>query len=197
MMSKTRFALGMSVVVVALFAFTVAPALARFTNHGGKGAGKAGEGTLTYEGGTIKCASATGTYKVNSEGTALTVGGGTMKECKALGLEATVVCIESVVIVEEKEGTEKGKGVGSQISSECVVKIAGTCEIKTPTEGNKGLKTMSLTKSGSNVGSKAELTGITATAKGSGCALGGITKEKTTAATLKVPSEVAEGVGLE
>jgi hypothetical protein len=62
MMSKTKFVLGM-LMAVALFAFSAAPALARFTPHGGKGGGKAGEGTLTYEGGSVKCASATGTLK--------------------------------------------------------------------------------------------------------------------------------------
>ncbi len=196
MMSKTKFALGMSM-VVTLFAFTATPALARFTDHGGKGIGRAGEGTFTYEGGAVKCASATGTYKVNSAGTALTVEGGIMKECKGLGLAATVVCITSELTVVIKEGTEKGKALGSQISSECVVKIAEACEIKVPTEGNKELKTISLKKSGANVDGDSELTGITATAKGSGCALGGIAKEKTTLAKLNVSSEVAEGVGLE
>ncbi len=195
-MSKTKFALGLSI-VVALSAFTATPALARFTNHGGKGAGKSGEGTFTYEGGSVKCASATGTYKINSEGTALTVEGVIMKECKGLGLEAKVTCPTSTVIVQVKLGTETGKATGSQTSSECVVKIAEACEIKAPTEGNKELKTMSMKKSGSNVDGGSELTGITATAKGAGCALGGITKEKTTTATFKGPAEVAENVGLE
>ncbi len=52
-------------------------------------------------------------------------------------------------------------------------------------------------KSGSDVDSDAEITGITATAKGEGCALGGLIKEKTTSATLKMPGEVNEGLGLE
>ncbi len=42
MMSKTKLALGMSM-VVALFAFTAVPAFARWTNHGGKGSGRAGK----------------------------------------------------------------------------------------------------------------------------------------------------------
>ncbi len=194
-MSKIRFVFGLSM-VVALFAFTAAPALARFTNHGGKGEGKAGEGTFTYEGSAVKCASATGTYKVNSEGTALMVEGGIMKECKGPGLEAKVICASSTVKLQIKIEVT-GKAFGSQSSSECVIKVAGVCEIKVPTEGNTELATISLKKSGSNVDGDSELTGITATAKGSGCALVGITKEKTTTATLKDPSEVAEGVGLE
>ncbi len=195
-MSKTKFALGMSM-VVALFAFTATPALARFTNHGGKGAGKSGEITFTYEGGAVKCSNATGKYTVSSEGTAITVEEEIIKECKALGLEATVTCPSAEGKQPEKEGTETGKAINSQISNACVVKVAGVCEITIPTEGNQELKTVSLKKSGTNVRADSELTGITATAKGSGCALGGLAKEKTTSAKLKGPSEVAEGVGLE
>ncbi len=126
MISKTKFVLGLSM-VVALFAFTAAPAFARWTNHGGKGSGRAGEGTVTYEGAAIKCVSATGRYKVNSEGTALTLEEMIWKECKALGsLEAKVTCVSTEAKQPTKEGTERGKAVSSQISSECVVKV-GRC----------------------------------------------------------------------
>ncbi len=196
MMSKTKFVLGMSM-VVALFASAATPALARWTNHGGKGAGKTGEITFTYEGGSIKCANGTGKYKVNNEGTALTVEEIVWKECKALGLEAKVACKTLELKQPNKEGTEQGKATSAQTSEECVVKIAEACTLTMPTAGNTELKTISLHKSGSNVDAKVEVTGITATAKGSGCALGGIVKEKTTAATLKIPGAVAESVGLE
>ncbi len=196
-MSKTKFVLGLSM-VVALFAFTATPALAHFAKAGSKGTGKSGgEGTLTYEGGTVKCANAEGTYKVNSEGTALTLEGIVWKECKGLGLEAKVTCATLELKQPSKEGTETGKATGAQTSSECVVKIAEACTITIPTAGNTELKTISLKKSGSNVDAKVEVTGITATAKGSGCALGGIAKEKTTLATEKVPGLVGEGVSLE
>ncbi len=196
-MSKTKFVLGMSM-VVALFAFTATPALARFTNHGGKGVGSAGiEGTLTYEGGSVKCANATGKYTVNAEGTTLTLEEIEWKVCKGLGLEAKVTCTKLEMKQPTKEGTEKGKATGAQTSATCVVKIAEACEITIPTAGNTELKTITLEKSGSNAKAKVEVTGITATAKGSGCALGGITKEKTTSATEKVPNLIGESVGLE
>ncbi len=194
-MSKTKFVLGLSM-VVALFAFSATPALARFTNKGGKGLGKSGEGTLTYEGAAVKCASAEGTYKVNSEGTALTLEAIKWNKCKALGLEAVVTCATLEMKQPEKEGTETGKATGAQTSATCVVKVLG-CEITIPTTGNGELKTISLKKSGSTINAAVEATGITATAKGSGCALGGIAKEKTTTATEKVPILTGEGVGLE
>jgi hypothetical protein len=192
---KTKAVLGLSM-VVALFAFTATPALARWTNHGGKGAGHSGEGTLTYEGGIIKCATAEGSYKVNSEGTVLTLEGIKWNKCKALSLEATVTCASLEMKQPTKEGTEKGKAKGSQVSSVCVVKAPG-CEISIPTEGNKELETISMKKAGANIEASVEVKGITATAKGTGCALGGISKEKTTSATEKVGSLIGEGVGLE
>jgi hypothetical protein len=195
-MSKARFVLGMSM-VVALFAFTAAPALALFTPHGGSGSGKAGEGTLTYEGGAVKCASAEGEYTVNSEGTALTLEGIKWNKCKGLSLEAEVKCAKLELKQPTKEGTSKGKAQGDQISTECIVKIAGACEIKIPTEGNSNLETIKLEKSGTNVDANVEVAGITATAKGGGCALGGITKEKTTSAKEALPALVGVGLGLE
>ncbi len=153
---------------------------------------------MTYEGATIKCVSATGIYKVNSEGTALTLEGVIWKECKALGsLEAKVTRVSTEAKQPTKEGTEQGKAVSSQISSECVVKVGTVCEIGFPVEGNKEVKTVAMKKSGLDVDADAEITGITATAKGSCCALGGLIKEKTTSATLKMPGEVDEGLGLE
>ncbi len=195
-MSKTKFVLGLSM-VVALFAFTATPALARFTNHGGKGAGKSGEGTFVYEGGKVKCLTATGKYTVNSEGTALTLEEIVWKECTGLGLAAKVECKTLEMKQPSKEGAETGKATGAQTSSECVIKVAEACEIKIPTAGNTELKTIELKKSGSNVDANVAVTGITATSKGTGCGLGGITKEKTTSATEKVPTLVGEGVGLE
>ncbi len=195
-MSKTKFALWMSM-VVALFAFTATPALARWTNHGGKGTSKTGEVTIGYESATIKCASVEGTYSINAVGTIKAMSGLKWNACKALGLEATVSCTSLELKQPNKEGTEKGKAVGSQTSSECVMKVGGVCEIKVPTEGNKELETISMKKSGSNIEGTVEIKGITATAKGEGCALGGISKEKTTAATLKITSVIDAGVGLE
>ncbi len=195
-MNKIKIVLGASM-VVAMFAFTAAPALARWTNHGGKGEGKAGEGTFTYEGGSIKCASATGRYKVNSEGTVMTGEATKFNSCKGLGLEATISCTTAEGKQPNKEGTENGKATGALISKECLVKVGEACELSFPTAGNTELKTISMKKSGLNVEADAEITGITGTAKGSGCALGGIMKEKTTVATIKIPSGVAEDVGLE
>lgn len=197
-MSKTKFVLG-TAMVVALFAFTATPALARWTNHEGKGKGEAGVGTLTYEGGSVKCASAKGTYKVNKEGTVLTLEGIVWNECTALGSQkAEVTCAMLELKQPTKEGTEKGKATGAQISETCVVKIAGeACVITIPNAGNTELKEIALKKSGSNVIANVNVSKITATAKGSLCALGGITKETTTAATEKVEKLVGEGVGLE
>ncbi len=195
-MIKTKFVLGMSM-TIALIAFSATPALARWTNHGGKGTSKTGEVTFGYEGATIKCASAEGTYSINAEGTVKTMSGLKWNSCKALGLEATVSCSSLELKQPNKEGTEKGKAVGSQISSECVMKAAGVCEITVPTEGNKGLETISMKKSGPNIEGDVAITGLTATAKGSGCALGGLSKEKTTAATFKIASVIDAGVGLE
>ncbi len=195
-MSKTKFVLGMSM-VVALFAFTATPALARWTNHKGKGAAKSGEGTLTYEGASVKCASATGSYKVNSEGTALVLEEIVWKECKGLGLKAEVTCASLELKQPEKEGTKTGKATGAQISTTCTVVIPGACTITITTTGNTNLLGITLTVSGSNVNVNVAVVNITATATGSGCALGGISKEKTTTATEKVPGLVAEGVSLE
>ncbi len=189
-MSKAKFALGL-LMVVALFAFTATPALARFTNHGGKGAGKSGEVGWTDESTTLRCDSSEDTYKVNSEGTVLTLTGISWKECSD---GATLICESLEFKQTEKEGTEKGKAVGEQISKECVMKIAGACEISYPIESNKELKTISMIKSGSNVDLSVDLR-LAGTAKGSGCALIGIAKEKTT--TTLTTGLVTESVGLE
>ncbi len=194
-MSKIKFALGMST-VLALVALTATPALARWTNHGGKGLIKAGEVVLTYEGAALKCAGAEAIYKVNSEGTAVTLEEIKWNKCKALGLEAIVTCTTIEHKQPVKEGSEKGKSLVTIVTTGCITKTSA-CEIDVPTEGNKELEETTMKKVGANTEADVSLKGLTATAKGSGCALGGITKEKTAVATVKIPSVVAEGLGLE
>ncbi len=134
-MIKAKFVLGLAV-VVAMFAFTTTPALARVTNHGGKGTVSGEVGTFSYEGFTVKCAGASGLYKVNSEGTAFTLEGVEWKGCKTTsGTEATVTCTLELK-QPNKEGTEKGTATGELMctvsSAGCIVKIEKNNELKIP-----------------------------------------------------------------
>lgn len=194
-MTKTKFVLGLAM-VVAMFAITATPALARFTNHGGKGTGKGGTGTFTYESATVTCASAEGGYKVNTEGTAATLEGIKWNKCKStIGTEATVTCKTLELKQPNKEGEAKGTATGT-VTESCTVSTAG-CVITIGTEGNKELKSIALTKVGANLEAKAAVSGITATTNGNiACSLGGASKTKTTESK-EVTTFLGEGVGLE
>jgi hypothetical protein len=192
-MSKTKFVLGLAT-VVAMFVVTTS-ALAIWTPHPSKGKGKAGEGTFTYENGTVKCVTAEGNYKVNSTGTQVKLDEIKWNKCVALGLEAKVECKGLELKQPAKEGTVSGTATGT-VQEVCTV-VAPGCTITIGPEGNKELKSIALEKSGSNQKDKVEVTGITATSTGSGCAIGGISKPKTTEAKEKVPTLELEGVGLE
>ncbi len=189
MMNKTKFVLGMSM-VVALLTFTAVPAFARWTNHGGKGVGHSGEVGLTIGGASFKCSGSEGFYKINSEGTVLT-----LEAVKWVGCGAVLTCENLEMKQSSKEGTEKGKAIGSQISSECLVKIEGACEIKIPTEGNSKLETITMRKSGSNIDSNVSLR-LIGIAEDRDCELVGIMIGKNTL-TLGIPGLVTEGVSLE
>jgi hypothetical protein len=193
-MIKTKIVLGLA--MVAMFAITVTPAMAQWTNHGGKGKGKAGEGTFTYFTANVKCASAKGNYTVNAGGTAVKLEEIVWEKCKALlESEATVTCKGLQMEQMKKEGTVSGTALGT-VTETCTVKATG-CEIIVGTTGNSGLKSIALEKAGANQKDKVNVGGITATAKGSLCKAGGAKEEKTTTATEKVPTLELEGVGLE
>ncbi len=194
-MTKTKFVLGLAT-VVAMFAVTTAPALALFTNHGGKGKGTGGTGTFTYESATVTCASAEGNYKVSSNGVKATLEQIKWNKCKStIGTEATVTCKTLELQQPNKEGETKGTATGT-VTESCTVSTAG-CIITIGVEGNKQLKTVGLTKSKTNLEANAKVTGITATTNGNiACSLGGASKTKTTEAT-EITTFTGEGLGIE
>lgn len=186
-MIKAKFVLGLA--VVAMFAFTTTPALARVTNHGGKGEVSGGVATFSFndEVFTVSCTGASGLYKVSAEGTALTLEEIEWKGCKsAIGTTATAICTLKLN-QPNKEGTEKGTATGALLctvsSAGCVIKIENNNELKIP-----------LAKSGAGVLIEIKLANLTAS--GSACELGGGGKEKIKEA--KVEAKLtAEGLGLE
>lgn len=194
-MIKTKITTGLAMVIAAL-ALTATPAVARFTNHGGKGKGTGGAATFTYESVTVRCAGSTANYKVNPEGTSLSLEGVSWHSClSTIGAEAIVTCKTLEMKQPFKEGDIFGAAQGT-ITETCTLSSAG-CVITIGTEGNKELNSIDLTAGTFFLHADVNISGMTATTNGNiACSLGGATKTKTTVAKEKTEFTL-EGVTLE
>lgn len=194
-MTRTKVATALAA-TTALLILTTTPAMAKWTNHGGRGVFTGGAGTFTYETATVKCTSSTGEFRINAEGTANTLEGITWNECKStIGIKAEVICKGLEMRQLNLEGEATGTALGT-LDESCTIASAG-CVITIGTAGNKELKAIALKKIGANTEAKANVSGITATTNGNiACTLGGAAKTKTTEAK-EITSVIQEGTGLE
>jgi hypothetical protein len=165
--------------MVAVLAFSAAPAFAEFSSTSGKatGAGKSGPVTLEGGGASLECTSAEGKGTIlNAEGKealkgpTLALDTEKWNGCKAKtkgGLEAKPTVKACTLDLKQAAGETKAKGA---VATECEVKstiLFLTCVIHVPVEGNSGLETNLLSNfETKNLLIKAEDKGITTKTSG-------------------------------
>jgi len=171
--------------MLATLAVSAAPAFAEFQSTNGKASGPGKSGPVTLEGGgaTLECTSAEGKGTIqNSEGkeqlkgTALALNTEKWNGCLAKtksqkGLKPTVSAC--TLVLKQAAGESKAKG---SVATKCTIKtsvlfFSCTITVLTEKEGNVNLEKNALENSGGNLTIKAEDSGITTTAEGSGCGI--------------------------
>lgn len=181
--------------MIAVVAVSATPAFAEFTSTNGKATGPGKSGPVVLEGGgaSLECTSAEGKGTIeNAEGKEATKGPSLLLNtekwngCKAkTGSQKELKPTVSACTLKLKQAAGESTAKGSVVSA-CTIKTSVlffSCTItvvqeKEAEKVNFGLEKNTLVNSGGNLIIKAEDSGITTTASGSGCGIGGVSGSK-------------------
>jgi hypothetical protein len=213
-MSKAKTLFGLAFMVGLLVAMTASSASALFSSTNGKdgGQGKAGKTVFTDEGAVVECEQAVGTWKltkgkigketvqvkgaenVDLHVNALNAKPAGWEKCKSTNALGTLEEITECELQVKQQVKGQSKAVGGVIKG-CVVTVSGCTVHVEPEAANENLKKIeNENKKPEELFSEVSVTGITSTAKGSLCGLGGINNLKNSVGEEKGK---VKGVGLQ